>query len=318
MQVQPLCLVGKGVARKGVARKGVARKGVARKGVARKGVARKGVARKGVVRVSSGRVSSGRVSSGRVSPGRVSSGIQVYFFEAVVCCSFVNEALRFEALLWIEWSSPAPSFGAGKEVLLFITWWKSSLFSFCSCYNAVVTMLLLQCCCYNAVVVSLLFVFVWLAAGRTEKSWEHFIVSPDNEWLVFTGNDGSILLVSNKVRLDEELREKSSLMTSVHDDLSLRIIFVLLDSFLHFPTTTWLCTLGSVVKFVLNWCVECVSASSFKNCWLSGILEDLPKKSAEKRRQQSHFVVLLYASVLTFFRHFCSILSSDQTACWVF
>ena len=35
--------------------------------------------------------------------------------------------------------------------------------------------------------------------GREEKSFEVFTVSPDNEFLAFTGRDGSILIVSNKV-----------------------------------------------------------------------------------------------------------------------
>lgn len=36
-------------------------------------------------------------------------------------------------------------------------------------------------------------------SGRDERFWDKFVVSPDNEYLVFLGRDGYMVLVSNKV-----------------------------------------------------------------------------------------------------------------------
>ena len=38
-----------------------------------------------------------------------------------------------------------------------------------------------------------------LGAGRKERKYSTFVVSPDNNFLAFLGNDGYVILVSNKV-----------------------------------------------------------------------------------------------------------------------
>ena len=38
-----------------------------------------------------------------------------------------------------------------------------------------------------------------LCVGRDEIYWDKFVVSPDNQYLVFLGKNGYMILVSNKV-----------------------------------------------------------------------------------------------------------------------
>lgn len=40
-----------------------------------------------------------------------------------------------------------------------------------------------------------------LTAGRRDRKYNKFVVSPDNKLLAFLGKDGYILLVSNKVHV---------------------------------------------------------------------------------------------------------------------
>ncbi len=40
---------------------------------------------------------------------------------------------------------------------------------------------------------------LFFISGRDERYFDKFVVSPDNQYLVFLGRDGYILLVSNKV-----------------------------------------------------------------------------------------------------------------------
>ena len=41
--------------------------------------------------------------------------------------------------------------------------------------------------------------FLLYHAGHDEKYFDRFVVSPDNQYLVFLGENGFMLLVSNKV-----------------------------------------------------------------------------------------------------------------------
>ena len=46
--------------------------------------------------------------------------------------------------------------------------------------------------------------------GRDERYFDRFVVSPDNQYLVFLGRNGYMLLVSNKVRVQPMFDESCS------------------------------------------------------------------------------------------------------------